>query len=295
MHFLRLADLSKVSSVIKRGLELKTLLKSEGESPRILAGKTLIMLFEKPSTRTRISFEVGIKQMGGGVIFISSQDSQMSRGEPIKDTSTIMSSMADGIIIRNNSHEDMEEFAKYAKVPIINALSSYFHPCQLLADLMTYMELRGEIKGKKVVWFGDGNNMCNSYVEAAGIMDFDLVIAAPDALLPDSSLMKEYQDKISVTQNVEEAIKGAHLVSTDVWLSMGDKNAAEKRQALAPYQVTAKLLANAAEDVLFMHCLPAKEGEEIENGLLDHLKSGVWVQGENRLHAQKALLELIYS
>lgn len=299
MNFLTLADLSggrdTYLKLIQRGIELKQLLKDKGHSPQILAGKSIILLFEKPSTRTRISFEIGISQLGGTVIFISGQDSQMSRGEPIKDTATIMSSMADGIIIRNNSHQKMCEFAQYSNVPIVNALSSDFHPCQLLADIMTYQELHGPIQGKKVVWCGDGNNMCNTYIQAAALMDFQLVIATPEALLPNSEFIGKYSKYLNITQDMHSAMQGADLVCTDVWVSMGDKDADAKRQALRPYQVTSELLSLAATDVLFMHCLPAKEGEEIEMGLLDHPQSGVWVQGENRLHAQKALLELLYS
>ncbi len=219
----------------------------------------------------------------------------MTRGESIRDTARIISSMADGMMIRNNSHTNMQEFADNSQVPIINGLSSDFHPCQLLADLTTYYELRGSIAGKKVVWCGDGNNMCNSYIEAASIMGFNLVVAAPEEYLPPAELLEKYSSSVTVTQDIESAISDAALVSTDVWVSMGDKDADSKREILKPFQVTSELLDKAADDVLFMHCLPAKEGEEIEVGLLDDKRSAVWTQAENRLHAQKALLELLFS
>ncbi|MBE8182697.1 MAG: ornithine carbamoyltransferase [Candidatus Portiera sp.] len=297
MHFLTLADLSADSchNLIERAVELKRQLKERGSSPQTLADKSILLLFEKPSTRTRLSFEIGISQMGGNAIFISGQDSQMTRGESIRDTARIISSMADGMMIRNNSHTNMQEFANNSQVPIINGLSSDFHPCQLLADLTTYYELRGSIAGKKVVWCGDGNNMCNSYIEAASIMGFNLVVAAPEEYLPPAELLEKYSSSVTVTQDIESAISDAALVSTDVWVSMGDKDADSKREILKPFQVTSELLDKAADDVLFMHCLPAKEGEEIEVGLLDDKRSAVWTQAENRLHAQKALLELLFS
>lgn len=281
--------------LIERAVELKRQLKENQNSPQSLAGKSLVMLFEKPSTRTRLSFEIGIAQMGGNVVFINGQDSQMTRGEPIKDTARIISSMADGMIIRNNSHSDMQEFAKNSQVPIINGLSSDFHPCQLLADLATYYELRGPIAGKKVVWCGDGNNMCNSYIKAASIMGFHLVVASPVEYLPQTELLETYADCVTVTQDMESALSNAALVATDVWVSMGDKDANVKRETLKPFQITSELLDKAADDVLFMHCLPAKEGEEVATGLLDDKRSAVWTQAENRLHAQKALLELLFS
>lgn len=297
VHFLSLADLSAdtCNRLITRSLELKRLLKQKHESPQHLTGKSLVMLFEKPSTRTRVSFEVGIAQMGGNVIFVSGQDSQMTRGEPISDTARIISSMADGMIIRNNSHINMLEFAKHSQVPVINGLSSDFHPCQLLADLTTYSELRGPIAGKKVVWCGDGNNMCNSYIEAASLMGFHLVVAAPQKYLPDADLMTKHKEHVTITHDLKEAVRDANLICTDVWVSMGDKDADAKRAILRPFQVTKDVLDNANEDVLFMHCLPAKEGEEIASGLLNDKRSGVWVQAENRLHAQKALLELLFT
>ncbi len=233
--------------------------------------------------------------MGGKVVFVSGQESQRTRGEPIRDTARIISSMADGLIIRNNSHKDMQEFADNSQVPVINGLSSDFHPCQLLADLATYSELRGPIAGKKVVWCGDGNNMCNSYIKAASIMGFDLVVAAPPEYQPQEKFLREYRDAVTITDDIESAVRDASLVCTDVWVSMGDKDPEIKRKVLSPFQVTSKLLDQAKDDVLFMHCLPAKEGEEIEVGLLDDRRSAVWTEAENRLHAQKALLELLFS
>ena len=299
MHFLTLADIGgdNITKLTRRALELKQLLKNKGgdkgASPQVLSGKSIIMLFEKPSTRTRVSFEVGISQLGGNVVFISGKDSQMSRGEPIKDTAIIMSSMATGIIIRCNSHQDITEFAKYSSVPLVNALTDESHPCQVLADLTTYQELRGEIKNKKVVWLGDYNNMCKTYIEAAALMDFELWVAAPNTLVADAAGAKSSQVKF--TTDIAAAIKDAALVTTDVWASMGDDNVEEKKRLLKPYQVTSDLLDQAAKDVLFLHCLPANEGEEVAQGLLDDKRSGVWVQGENRLHAQKALLEFLFT
>lgn len=297
MHFLTLSDLSADTcrKLIRRALELKAQLKEKDSTPKALDGKSLVMLFEKPSTRTRLSFEIGIAQLGGKVVFVSGQESQRTRGEPIKDTARVISSMADGLIIRNNSHKDMQEFADNSQVPVINGLSSDFHPCQLLADLTTYQELRGPITGKKVVWCGDGNNMCNSYIKAAAIMGFNLVIVAPPQYQPQEKFLKGYESSVSITEDIEGAMSDASLVCTDVWVSMGDEDPETKREILKPYQVTSKLLDKAAGDVLFMHCLPAKEGEEIEVGLLDDQRSAVWTQAENRLHAQKALLEWIFS
>ena len=295
-HFITLADLpaDSYTKLILRAIELKQLLKEEKTSPQTLKQKSFIMLFEKPSTRTRISFEIGISQMGGNAIFISGKDSQMSRGEPIRDTARIISSMADGIIIRANSHKDIIEFAANSTVPVINALSSDFHPCQILADLATYYELRGDIKDKKVVWCGDGNNMCKSYIQMASIIGFQLHLAVPEEFLPESSFIEAHKDWVTISPNIKEAMEDASLVCTDVWVSMGDENADTKRKILQDFQVTPQMLDMARSDVLFMHCLPAKEGEEVSQGLLDDARSAVWLQGENRLHSQKALLEFLF-
>lgn len=295
-HFIKLSDLdsSLYPKLLKRTVELKQQLKNNKSSPIVLQNKSLLMLFEKPSTRTRISFEIAISQLGGKAIFMHSKDSQMSRGEPIRDTARIISSMCDGVIIRANSHDDIVAFAENSTIPVINALSNKGHPCQILADFATFFELRGDIKNKNVVWCGDGNNMCQSYIEAASIMGFNLRLAVPQSLLPATSLIEKNKERVSIKNNIAEAVKDADLISTDVWLSMGDKNAQSKKELLADFRVTQHILDMAKPNVLFMHCLPAKEGDEISKGLLDDPRSAVWLQGENRLHSQKSLLELLF-
>jgi ornithine carbamoyltransferase len=294
-HFLSLLDCTpaELSSLIRRGIELKNLRK-RGVLFEPLKNRVLGMIFEKSSTRTRLSFEAGMIQLGGQAIFLSPRDTQLGRGEPVSDCAIVMSSMLDAVMIRTFAHSTLTEFAAHSRVPVINGLSDDLHPCQLLADMQTFFEQRGSIQGKTVAWIGDGNNMCNSYIEAALQFDFQLRVACPEGYEPDPRFLTMAGERVQVVRDPRQAVAGAHLVSTDVWTSMGQEDETAKRlQLFAPYQVTRELLDLAASDVLFMHCLPAHRGEEISFDLLDDPRSVAWDQAENRLHAQKALLELL--
>ncbi|TDQ39539.1 ornithine carbamoyltransferase [Thiopseudomonas denitrificans] len=294
-HFLSLFDCSpaELNQIIQRAIELKQL-RQQGVAHETLKGRMLGMIFEKASTRTRISFETGIFQLGGNAIFLSPRDTQLGRGEPLADSARVMSSMLDLIMIRTFAHSGLEEFARHSSVPVINALSDDSHPCQLLADMQTFVEQRGSIAGKTVAWIGDGNNMCNSYIEAAMQFDFQLRVGCPMGYEPSAQLLEKAGDRVQIIYDPAKAIKGAHLVSTDVWASMGqEEEARERMEAFKGYQVSEALLNKAAPDVLFMHCLPAHRGEEISHSLLDDPRAVVWQQAENRLHAQKALMEFI--
>lgn len=294
-HFLTLRDVSKeeLGYLIQRAIELKTMLRN-GQRHEPLRGKTLGMIFEKASTRTRVSFETGMTQFGGASIFLSPRDTQLGRGEPIEDSARVLSRMVDAVMIRTFEHSKVEVFAENSKVPVINALSDDFHPCQLLADVQTFTEHRGNIKGKKVLWVGDGNNMCNSYMEAAQQFDFELVVSGPENYDPSQALVEQFASHVTLERDLNKAAEGAHLIVTDVWASMGQEEEQAKRaKAFADYQVTRELLDQAHEDVLFMHCLPAHRGEEISHDLLEDTRSVVWDEAENRLHAQKALLEFL--
>ncbi|HFX1060631.1 TPA: ornithine carbamoyltransferase [Pseudomonas aeruginosa] len=294
-HFLSFMDYSpeELIGLIRRGSELKDL-HNRGVLYEPLKSRVLGMVFEKASTRTRLSFEAGMIQLGGQAIFLSPRDTQLGRGEPIGDSARVMSRMLDGVMIRTFAHATLTEFAAHSKVPVINGLSDDLHPCQLLADMQTFHEHRGSIQGKTVAWIGDGNNMCNSYIEAALKFDFQLRVACPEGYEPKAEFVALAGDRLRVVRDPREAVAGAHLVSTDVWASMGQEDEAAARIALfRPYQVNAALLDGAADDVLFMHCLPAHRGEEISEELLDDPRSVAWDQAENRLHAQKALLELL--
>lgn len=294
-HFLSLFDCTpnELLQIIQRASELKTL-RQQGVAHETLKGRMLGMIFEKSSTRTRISFETGIFQLGGNAIFLSPRDTQLGRGEPLSDSARVMSSMLDLIMIRTFAHAGLEEFAAHSSVPVINALSDDSHPCQLLADMQCFHELRGSIQGKTVAWIGDGNNMCNSYIEAAMQFDFQLNIACPAGYDPEPELVARAGERVRIVRTAAAAIEGAHLVSTDVWASMGQEEEAKARMAaFKSFQVTEALLDTAAADVLFMHCLPAHRGEEISETLLDDPRAVVWQQAENRLHAQKALMEFL--
>ncbi|EZH78667.1 ornithine carbamoyltransferase [Ectopseudomonas composti] len=294
-HFLSMMDYTpdELVGLIRRGIELKDL-RNRGVLFEPLKNRVLGMIFEKASTRTRLSFEAGMIQLGGQAIFLSPRDTQLGRGEPIGDAAIVMSSMLDAVMIRTFAHSNLTEFAANSKVPVINGLSDDLHPCQLLADMQTFLEHRGSIAGKTVAWIGDGNNMCNSYIEAAIQFDFQLKVACPAGYEPDARFLALAGERVQVLRDPREAVAGAHLVSTDVWASMGQEDEAEQRMALfRPYQVTRELLDAAAQDVLFMHCLPAHRGEEISFDLLDDPRSVAWNQAENRLHAQKALLEML--
>ena len=294
-HFLTLKDLSPetLQTLIQRGIELKAKTQ-KGEIFEPLKNKTLVMIFEKASTRTRLSFEIGMTQLGGHAVFLSPEVSQLGRGEPLEDSARVISSMADAIMIRTFGHDIIEKMAAYSSVPIINALTDDYHPCQLLADMQTYYEARGSIQGKTVLWVGDGNNMCNSYINAARQYDFKLHIACPKGYEPKQSLLQENADRIECFQDPIAAAKDVDLVVTDVWASMGQEQEQKKREkAFAHFQVNAQVMKQAKPDALFMHCLPAHRGEEVTAEVIDGPQSVVFQEAENRLHAQKALLEYL--
>ena len=294
-HFLTLSDLTKqeLETLIKRASELRKM-QHAGEIYQPFVGRTLGMIFEKSSTRTRISFETGMGQFGGNAIFLSPNDTQLGRGEPLEDSARVISSMVDIIMIRTFGHEKVETFAEYSSVPIINALTDEFHPCQLLADMQTYYEYRGSIENKIVTWVGDGNNMCASFMQAAHQFGFELRVAAPYGFEPDSALMERFSHCVSLVENVQDAAKDSNLIVTDVWASMGQESEQNTRaRRFAPYQVTPSLLDKADPEVIFMHCLPAHRGEEISHDMLNDPRSVVWDEAENRLHAQKALMEFL--
>jgi ornithine carbamoyltransferase len=294
-HFLTLLDVSadELNRILRRAIELKAM-HHAGEVYQPFAGRVLAMIFEKSSTRTRISFEAGMAQFGGSAIFLSPRDTQLGRGEPIEDSARVISRMTDVVMIRTFAHHTVELFAQYSQVPVINGLTDDHHPCQLLADLQTFMEHRGDITGKTVAWVGDGNNMCNSYIHAAHQLGFQLNIAAPYGFEPSPELLEQYAHCVKLFKHSEDAVAGAHLVTTDVWASMGQESEQNTRKRrFAPYQITRRLLDLASEDVLFMHCLPAHRGEEISEDLLDDPRAVVWDEAENRLHAQKALMEFL--
>ncbi len=294
-HFLTLRDLTpaELNSVIDRATELKKL-RNDGTVYEPLKNRVMSMIFEKSSTRTRVSFEAGMAQFGGHAMFLSPRDTQLGRGEPISDSARVISSMVDVVMIRTHGHEIVEEFAANSSVPVINALTNEYHPCQLLADMQTYREHRGAIQGKTVTWIGDGNNMCNSYINAARQFDFHLNIACPEGFEPMPELMEENKDRITIFRKPEDAVKGSHLVVTDVWASMGQEEEQKEREAaFAGYQVTPELMDLADKDGIFMHCLPAHRGEEVSAEMMDDPRSVVFDEAENRLHAQKALLEFL--
>jgi ornithine carbamoyltransferase len=294
-HFLSLLDLSpeECNLVIERAITIKKQ-QYEGQFSPVLRHKVLGMIFEKSSTRTRVSFESAMLQCGGGTIFLTPQDSQLGRGEPIEDTARVVSRMVDLVVIRTFAHERIERFANAAEVPVINALTDEFHPCQLLADMQTFHEHRGPIQGATVTWVGDGNNMCHSYINAARQFDFQLNVACPAGFDPDPKYVKANADRVKLFREPEAAVAGAHLVVTDVWASMGQESeSADRLKAFKAFQVSPKLMDRAAPKALFMHCLPAHRGEEISEDMLDDARSVVWDEAENRLHAQKALMEFL--
>lgn len=294
-HLLSLLDLSaqEARGLIARGTVLKRMLKA-GEVYRPFPNRTLAMIFEKSSTRTRVSFEVGMVQLGGHALFLSPRDTQLGRGEPIEDSARVLSRMVDAVMIRTFDHDIVERFAAYSRVPVINGLTDRLHPCQLLADMQTYHEHRGDIRGRRVTWIGDGNNMCHSFMEAAQVFDFELRIACPEGFEPDADLLAAVQGRCTILRDPQEAAEGADLIVTDVWASMGQEEEQTKREALfAPFQVDDAVMSRAAPDALFMHCLPAHRGEEVSASVIDGPGSVVWDEAENRLHAQKALLEFL--
>ncbi|MFA7553521.1 MAG: ornithine carbamoyltransferase [Spongiibacteraceae bacterium] len=294
-HFLTLLDLSpaELSQLIERAITLKAELANGGHGDPF-KNKVLGMIFEKSSTRTRVSFEAGMAQMGGHGMFLSSRDTQLGRGEPVEDSAKVLSSMLDIIMIRTYDHDIVERFAKHSTVPIINALTNDYHPCQLLADMQTFVEHRGSIQGKTVTWVGDGYNMCQSYINAAKQFDFELRIACPRGFEPNADLLKANKGRVSIVRDPKQAARDSHLLVTDVWASMGqEKQQAKRIKQFEGFQLNQELLSVAASDALYMHCLPAHRGEEISAELMDNPETVIWNEAENRLHAQKALMEFL--
>jgi ornithine carbamoyltransferase len=294
-HFLTLLDLSpdELNTLIHRAIDLKTDWRN-GKIFEPLKNKTLAMVFEKSSTRTRVSFETGMNQFGGHALFLSPRDTQLGRGEPIEDTARVLSQMVDGVMIRTFEHKKIERFSEYCSVPVINALTDQYHPCQLLADIQTFVEQRGSIKGATVSWIGDGNNMCHSYINAAIQFDFQLNIACPEGFDPAPEILARAGDRARIIRDPMEAAIDSHLIVTDVWASMGQEEEQTQREmAFRDYQVTQQMMAQADNDALFMHCLPAHRGEEVSTEVLEGPQSVVWDEAGNRLHAQKALLEFL--
>jgi len=291
-HFIDFDNFSfvELKEIIDRAITLKKEY-NKGVINNSLKNKTLAMIFDKSSTRTRVSFEAGMTQLGGHALFLSNKDIQLGRGESIIDSAIVISSMVDAVMLRISSHEDIITFSKYSNKPVINALSDLSHPCQILADLMTFQEHRGSIKGKKVAWIGDGNNVCQTYMQAAEIFGFELNIACPKNYEPNQSFVERYQNNIDYYKNPMEACEGADLVMTDVWASMGKELEHKQREsAFKDYQVDQKMMSHANSGALFMHCLPAHRGEEVSADVIDGKHSAVWDEAENRLHVQKALL-----
>ncbi len=296
-HFLTLTDINRVElqQIIARAIELKALLRA-GKAPEVFNNKVLAMIFEKNSTRTRVSFESGVAKLGGHAIFLSTKDSQLGRGEPIEDAARCIASMVDMVMIRTYGHETVERFAEYSRVPVINGLTDEYHPCQLLADIQTYVERRGSLAGKTVAWVGDGNNMCNTYIQAAELCDFELRIATPKGFEPEDEFVTPYQHRVSLTNDPREAVAGADLVVTDTWASMGQEDEKKQREKIfSGYQVNIALMSLAKPDALFMHCLPAYRGKEVSAEILDSPDAVVWEEAENRMHAQNALMEFLFN
>lgn len=283
----------ELSALIQRAIQMKQAWKS-GHVTEPLKQRTLAMIFEKSSTRTRVSFETGITQLGGHGLFLSPKDTQLGRGEPIEDSARVISRMVDMIMVRTFDHEKLVRFSEFSSVPVINALTDDYHPCQLLADVMTYVEHRGSIAGKTVTWVGDGNNMCQSWMNAARQFDFKLNIACPEGYEPRTELLEETGGHAELFRDVRQAAAGSDLISTDVWASMGQEEEQAKRVAdFKDYQVNAEVMAAAHADAVFMHCLPAHRDEEVTADVLEGRQSVVWDEAENRLHAQKALMETL--
>ncbi|WP_136064081.1 ornithine carbamoyltransferase [Modicisalibacter radicis] len=295
-HFLTLLDLTpdELGYLIRRAVTIKNGLKTHGPTYTPLPNRTLAMIFEKSSTRTRVSFETAMAQFGGHALFLSPRDTQLGRGEPIADTARVLAEMVDAVMIRTFSHASLETFAAASDVPVINALTDDYHPCQLLADVMTWSECRGAVRGKTAVWIGDGNNMCHSWINAARQFDFQLRVCCPEGYEPDAAILAAAGERVSIWHDPRQAVVGANLVTTDVWASMGQEEEQAKRaKAFRGFQVDEAMLDLAADDVLFLHCLPAHRGEEISATLLDDPRAAVWQEAGNRLHAQKALLEFL--
>jgi len=297
-HFLTLLDLKpfELEHIVNRAFELKAMQKS-GKAHPTLAGKTLGMIFDKASTRTRVSFEVGMYQLGGHALFLHSNTTQLGRGEPIEDSARVLSRMVDAVMIRTFDHAMIERFAQYSTVPVINALTDLTHPCQILADVMTYMQHRDNIRGRTVAWVGDGNNMAHSWINGAVAFGYHLNLACPKAYAPNEALLNKARNlgaQIELTHDIHAAVAGVDLVTTDVWASMGqEEEQADREKAFDGFMVDKRVMAYARPNALFMHCLPAHRGEEVSADVIDGPQSIVWDEAENRLHAQKALLEFL--
>jgi ornithine carbamoyltransferase len=294
-HYLSVSDLSReeLRNILTRADEIKRLLRA-GDRPALFHGQVLAMVFEKSSTRTRVSFESGMAKLGGHAIFLSPRDTHLGRGEPVEDTARIVSRMADAIVVRTFEHERIEKFAAHSLVPVINALTDYQHPCQILADIQTFTEHRGDIAGRTVLWVGDGNNMCNSFIEAAERFDFTLRVAGPPGYEPDGQLIAASGARVELFHDATAAARDVDLIVTDVWASMGQEQEQARRLAdFSGFQVDKRLVSAAGPDVLVMHCLPAHRGEEISAEVLEGPSSVVWDEAENRLHAQMALVEFL--
>lgn len=294
-HFLSLLDLSsdELRSLIHHAIDVKKRLKN-GVSHTPLVGKVLAMIFEKSSTRTRVSFETGMSQLGGHAMFLSPKDIQLGRGEPIEDSARVISSMVDGIMIRTFGHDRLLTLAQHSTRPVINGLTDYLHPCQLLADMQTWFELRGDIEGATVAWIGDGNNMCHSYINAAIRLNFKLNIGCPENYIPDADTVKNAGDRVKIFSSASEAAVQADLIVTDAWTSMGQEQEQDDRSnSFSEFQVSSNIMALADKDALFMHCLPAYRDQEVSTAVFEGEQSVVWQEAENRLHAQKALLETL--
>jgi len=263
----------------------------DGDAP--LAGYVLAMIFEKNSTRTRVSFDMAMRQLGGSALVLDGSSSQIGRGESIADTARVLSRYVDAIMIRTDDHSKVVEMAKYASVPVINGLTDLSHPCQILADMLTLLDRKSKLAGSKWAWLGDGNNVCNSLIEAAGLMQFDVTVACPEGFDPDAGVLAEAAARgrvIPIVRDAAAAVRGADVVVTDTWTSMGQSDSDNRSQAMAPYMVDDALMLGAGEQAMFMHCLPAHRGEEVTDAVIDGPQSAVWNEAENRLHAQKSLL-----
>jgi ornithine carbamoyltransferase len=290
-HFLAIPDFTRPELLAL--LDLAARMKRGDYAGKPLAGRTLGMIFAKSSTRTRVSFEVGAYQLGGHALFLSSRDIQLGRGEPIRDTARVLSRYLDGIMIRTYDHADVEELARFGSIPVINGLTDLLHPCQVLADLLTIQESLGGWEGKVVAWIGDGNNMANSWLNAAGVLGFELRLACPEGYAPNPAILERNRKltKVTLTADPREAARGAHVINTDVWASMGQEQEQEQRaRAFQGYIVDEALMNSADPDAIFLHCLPAHRGEEVSEEVIEGPRSRVWNQAENRLHVQKALM-----
>ncbi|HEU4498661.1 MAG TPA: ornithine carbamoyltransferase [Sphingomicrobium sp.] len=298
-HFLNLSDAGgeAIAAILNEAMERKQRRsgwpKGKPDEDRPLDGAVLAMIFEKSSTRTRVSFDLAMRQLGGSAIILETASSQLGRGETIADTARVLSRFADAIMIRTDHHKKAEELAQYAGVPVVNGLTDLTHPCQILADMQTVIERRSKLAGSRWAWLGDGNNVCNSLIEAASLMHFELAVACPGGFEPDMVICSSAVargGRVSFTQDAGEAVSGAEVVVTDTWTSMGQEHDEYRSEAFAPYQVDEAMMALAAPDATFLHCLPAHRGEEVTDAVIDGPQSAVWDEAENRLHAQKALL-----